>query len=448
MKYLIRMVLGVCCLIASAQEGITQTTFAWPETNADLKGYQYFDNCVAVGGRVADSVRKAIDTAFVPRGTGHRGAPEKVQQSLRECLSAYAPTQIPRDYTVMAHRTYLLAGQFAEAEAAARHGLSQVAATDTAARTALIDSVLERYAKTGPVQFHLVEAWIDTLQRYGAAYRPWNLFRDYYWLMLAAYGEGRDSLAAKAGRRMIELAPAATKSAKAAEVMIVQRGVSGVLRLTRERELLDSLRKGTAAYAELYAAHLRQAMGFVPAGQIRNAEAAVLVGDYWFPTTAAMQEYPRKGRATLLAFVPDRMGETRDPSDLLRTLRRLSQKYPAIDQVLVTSTTGVYGPLEPQSAEREASLADSVFRHFHRLNHVLSVTKGTYVQIDAPDNRRFYQPYPNFDAYPPFGGNGNKMNMIYLIDENRRIVDIISAMESDIATHLLETLLARIAAGQ
>jgi hypothetical protein len=313
--------------------------------------------------------------------------------------------------------------------------------------------VIQQYATTPPFQLHAVRSYIDTLERYGAAYRPWNLFRNYFWLMHAAYVANDDSLAFQAGRRMLDLAPSATKGVSASEIAAVAIGVRWALHITRGKELLDSLRKGTAAYAALHAEQFRQAMGFVPADQPYDMEAPVLDGDYWFPQTAAAEEYPRKGQVSLLVFVPDHIGREPASERLLVVLRRLTRKYPSVDLLLVTSTAGNFGPLAPPTPEREAVLSDSVFRNFHQLDPVLSITKGTFVQLDAPDSRRFYQPYRNLDAYPPSGGDltfNNKNMKIFLIDDHRRIVDLIPAdiNEEGWLVRLVETVLARVAEGR
>jgi hypothetical protein len=154
----------------------------------------------------------------------------------------------------------------------------------------------------------------------------------------------------------------------------------------------------------------------------------------------------------MLVFVPNRMQGGTEPSTLFSRLRRLTQKYPTVDLVLVTSTVGNFGPLEPPPPEREAMLSDSVFRNFHRLNSVTSVTKGTYVQFDAPDNRRFYQPYPNLDAYPPRAvdlSRDPKYMKVMLIDDQRRIVDLVSPSDEEgWLMRLVETLVARTTGGR
>ena len=440
-------------LIAPLRQGTAQTTFAWPDSKVNLKSYHYLDNCVVVGARVWDSIGAVegifSDTVYSPRGQIGKLTPGKVQASLQECLSNYTPAHIPREYALLAQKAYLHAGQFAEADAVVHRGLSQIAATDTASRAALIDSAVAQYAKNPPFQLHLAQAWIDTLERSGTAYRPWNLFRNYFWLMHAAYVAGEDSLAIRSGRRMIDLAPSATKGANAQEVAAVGIGVSYALRITRGNEILDSLRKGTAAYASLYAANFRKAMGFVPTEQARDVDAPVLQGDYWFPKAAADQEYPRKGRVSMLVFMDDRTGMIPVQLQALSVVRRLSSQYPTVDLLLATSTMGFFGPLEPPTSDREAFLSDSLFRNFHRLNPVLSVAKGTFIQLEAPDNRRVYQPYANIEAYPPqmeaFRGKNLR---IYLIDDHRRIVDILPAnvQEEGWTMRLLAALLGRLTA--
>jgi len=455
MKKLLAVTALIVSVIVPTQATHAQTVFAWPEDTVNLSAYRYLDNCVAVGTRVWDSVRSAqkilSDTVFSFRGLRGEIAPAKVQTSLQECLSNFTPTQIPREYAQLAQRAYLHAGRFAEADAVVNHGLSQLPATDTASRTALLDSVIGNLATNPPYQLRQMQAYIDTLERYGSAYRRWSLFRNYFLLMHSAYMTNEDSLALRAGERMLALAPEAMKGASPPEIAAVGIGVRGALRMTRGKELLDSLRKGTAAFATLYTEQFRKSMGFVPPSQSRDVEAAVLQGDYWFPAAAATQEYPRKGRVSILVFVPDRVSGGNGPTILLSQLRRLTKKYSTVDLVFVTATVGNFGVLEPPPSEREAFLSDSVFRSFHLLNPVTTVTKGTFVQFDAPDNRRFYQPTPNMDAYPPpavdFYRDSKYMQFI-LVDEQRRIVDMVSPNDEEGWTmQLLETLLARAAGG-
>lgn len=432
-----------------------QTLFEWPDSKVNLRGYQYLDNCVAVGARVQDSINSdkaiAFDTMFSPRGRIGVPTDAKVHESLQECLSSYTPVQIPRAYTLLAQRTYLYAGRFADANAVVQHGLSEIASADTASKAALLDSVIQQYTSIPPFQTQTVIEYLDTLERYGDAYRSWNKLRDYFWLMHSAYVAKEDSVAFMAARRLLELGPEAIKGSEPPEIAAVGIGVAWAIRISRMDEILDSLRSGTSAYAALYADNLKKILGFIPSEMSRDVDAPVLEGDFWFPQTAATQEFPRKGRVSMVMFVPSRLGMNPRDVGALSVLRRLSRRYPTVDLVMVTHTVGHFGQLEPPTPEYEASVSDSVIRHFHQLTPTLSVTKGTFVQLEAPDNRRIYQPYPNYDAYPPDVVRlGDKDFSIYIIDDHRRVVDIVTANtdEEGWVMQLIDALLTRVSGGR
>lgn len=422
--------------LSSIEQLFAQTTFQWPDSRIVISGYKYIDNCVSLHGRVLDSVR-AREVDLVDTIPNHRAAPQltetdlrpKVVESMTECLAKFGPTDVPREYTLLAQRAFLNARRFDDANAVVRHGVSFIESNDTAA-SYLLDSAVLQYTRAVPFQANAALGYMERLDNLGSVYRDFYKLRAYTWIMLAASHEEMDDIARSAAHRVLEVAPLAVKESSGPETFAIAIGVGHALRFLYKKELIDSLRKSTDAYANLFKSHLKRAIGFVPQDIIAGSGAPVLEGDFWYPASASSKNYPSEGKLSMVVFIPSTANLANTVGRLanVAVIRRLSEKYPDIELVFSSSTVGFFGPLEPPGSDREARMIDSLMRAHYGINNVLTVTKGSFIQLEPPDNRRVYQSYPNIDAYPPANGlPGAKMLDIYLVDENRKIVDKVSS---------------------
>lgn len=423
--------LPLLLLIPGGREAAAQTLFQWPDSKLAIENYSYIDNCIALHSRVTDSVSAREvdiqDTVSSPRAApsmrGNDRRP-KVIESMTECLARFGPADVPREYTILAHQAFLNAGRYEDAEAIVRRGVSSIKDNDTAA-SYLLDSAVLQYTKFTPFQLEATSAYMQDLEGYGSVYRDFYKVRAYLWILLAAYHAEEDELATKAAHRVLEVAPEAVKETSQGETFAVSIAVGHALRLLHGAELIDSLRTSTQAYANLFSSHLKQTIGFVPQTIMAGSDAPLLNGDFWYPSSASSEEYPAQGKLSMVVFIPSTSNMVRNVGDLanLAVIRRLAERYPDIQVVFSSSTVGFFGPLEPPDSDREARMIDSLMRVHYGIKNVLTVTRGNFIQLDEPDSRRVYQSYRNIDEYPIRGQGGGKLLQIYLIDENRKIVD-------------------------
>lgn len=428
-----------------------QTLFEWPDSQANLAEYSYIDNCASVHKRVLDSIVSdetfIEDTAYRPRMLPHeRPNRPKAIESIRECLSRYTPDQITRDYVMLAHAMFLDAHNFEYADQVVRRGLTLIPSTDTSAAALLLDSVVLQTIKAAPFQHRTILEYLSILDSYGSVYRDFFKARAYTWLLMAARSAGNDSIADQAAKKVLETVPlaqdvdAAEKAALGISVAIATRHVMG-------REMLETLRTSTSAYGDLIEKGYKQFLGFVPPDMDSGKEAPILNGDFWYPATASSGQYPATGRVSLVVFIPGTPSISVDTYATITAIRRMAQRYPDVDLVLVSNTWGHFGPLEPPDSDHEAKLIDSLMRNFHKLpNSILTVTKGDFIQLQDPDGRRVYLTFPNKDAYMPSALPTATIGVtVFLVDQDRKIVDRVSVtgFEEAWTVKLIDVLLER-----
>lgn len=450
-KILISIIASILALNGSQLE--SQTLFEWPSSRINIAGYSYLDNCIALGPRVNDSIiardQNITDTIANPRamvGLFTAAVLPKTVKSMTECLAQYQPDDIPRAYTLLAQKAFLDANRFDDADAVVRRGLSFLSG-DTAAVVHLIDSAVLQYVKAIPFQVKATTTYMNKLESFGSNYRDLFKLRSYLWISLAAYQAAEDSVAFHTARRVLELAPSAIKDASFEESAAVSIGVGLSLRLLKGDQLIDSLRKSTSGYVNMLQANLKEVLGFIPPAMDFGKDAPILQGNFWYPSSAASGEYPAKGKISMVVFIPSTPALIGSVTDLTRltVIRRLSERHPDVELIFSSSTSGHFGPLEPPNSDREAALLDSLMRTFHGIKNVLTVTNGEYIQLEEPDSRRVYLNYHNNDIYPPAGDPASKAWKIYLIDEDRKIVDQIDPnLEGEAwASRLIDALLTR-----
>lgn len=424
-------------LLSGIEPLFAQTTFQWPDSRIVISDYQYIDNCISLHSRVLDSVRSR-EVDLIDTIPNHRAAQiqlsendlrPKVAESMAECLAKFRPTDIPREYTLLAQVAFLNARRFDDANAVVHHGVSFIERNDTAA-SYLLDSAVLKYTRAAPFQADASLAYMERLNSLGSVYRDFYKLRAYTWIMIAASSNGEmDDIARRAANKVLEIAPLAVKESSAPETFAISIGVGLALRFLHKGELIDSLRVSTDAYANLVRSHFKEVLGFVPQDIIAGSDAPTLEGDFWYPASAFSRSYPSQGKLSMVVFIPSTANLVSNIDQLTKitVIRRLSERYPDMELVFSSSTVGFFGPLEPPGSDREARMIDSLMRVHYGIKNILTVTRGSFIQLDAPDSRRVYQSYPNSDAYPPVNTpSTGKMLEIYLVDENRKIVEKVS----------------------
>lgn len=152
--------------------------------------------------------------------------------------------------------------------------------------------------------------------------------------------------------------------------------------------------------------------------------APPLAADYWFGTSSnvAPAAVPASNAVSLIAFIGPRPGEPamRNP-DKDALLRQLHAKYPALQIILMTATTGVWANESLlDHPEREAQL---MYHYVHDSLHVpgiMGVVAGKQ-QAVTPDGQMFPVQLPLFDRY--IVDVSHLSGHMFLVDRDGTVVD-------------------------
>jgi hypothetical protein len=204
-----------------------------------------------------------------------------------------------------------------------------------------------------------------------------------------------------------------------------------------ERALLDSLRRSTAAYTGVVGGLWSKATGMRPDAMASpiGKQATPITADFWFPRDSARAPRPTPGRVALVVFFEgakgcnavgwaqdDKLNEAGGCWSDASAVRRLAERFPALQITVVASTDGyfLYGPPVPPPQEAELIARWTAAK---RLPGVLAVTATSFWHLEAPDDRRIDKPRPNVTAYR-FGQSWSIfVGTYFLIDREGVIVD-------------------------
>jgi hypothetical protein len=399
-----------------------QTRFEWPDTTVKVANYSIVDECLAAVSRVrAGSERREVltlwrDTFPSDPAEALKPAPAPIRETAERCAARFVEPATNLDDFAPLLALYLAAARDSDAVGLIARRLAALPAKSAAARASVADTAVEKFLEAHPARVGAAEEIL--LHRARAATDRIERAATYYTLMQAADNAGDTTRARRAAKWLVALADSLTKAERESEAFekLGGNGIGGRLvvysainQLTGLPTILDSLRKSTAAFVSLERGVWATVTGErpeaipIPIGE----HAPRLVADFWFPGDAAHAPRPTPGRVSLIFFVNHSdcitSGQTEDAQPacafLLSELRRLSERFPALEITIVAQTRGFFMYLKPPPPAEEADLTRQWLEGVGLKGAVLGVTSTPFWRLPAPDERRINREVPNLTSY-------------------------------------------------
>jgi hypothetical protein len=436
-----------------------QTRFEWPDTTVQVAKYTTVEQCLAATARVRTGQEgRAAATSTVWRDTmpsadlGEvlKPAPAPVTETAARCAARFTePTTDLHDFVVLLP-LYLEAGRDADASALVARRMAAAPVKATRERTAVGDTAVDIYLKARPLRLDAAEQILLARAR-GSADRIERIAL-YSKLMILAGNVGDTARARRAARWVVAVADSLTTAERESEKFeTLEGGTSGkalVFAATRVLTglsvMLDSLRHGTAAFAALERSMWAVATGNrpeslpFPVGE----RAPTITADYWFPREAAGTPHPAPGRVSIFQFLDHDScfsstwwGHVRDNcTTRLATLRRLSERFPALEIILVSHTHGAFLYVKPPAPAEEAEAIRHWLEPFRVRGATIAVSSTPFWNLPRPDARRIDKDTPNLTSYNFVHNEMWKpTSSLFLIDQDGTLV----------ATNLVESYLTQ-----
>ncbi len=399
-----------------------QTRFEFPDSKVDVAHFQYVENCMAAAQRVQDSLDVVSpadpDTISLLGLDGTQPIPAAVLDVTKKCLAKFTPEQIPAPFAQMAQKAFLFAGRDADAAALVRLRVNAIA--DSTERAFVLDSFARNYINSSPRRVAEAHAIADeVINNYSMYYR--GLQRAGMCVMMTrAAVEMRDEPSLfKYGQVALDaIAEADPKDLDGPHSWLIALVVREMNQAVYRKEILDSLRVSTQAFAAIQKALFKKVMQGRADGSPIGMKTAPLAGEFWFPASAAQETYPRKGRVSIVHFP---MAEVEFfYKDVNVVVRRLADRYPGADLVFSGKTRGYFGPLSQREAQIESAEQSRFYQQFRRnTKAVLGVAVSEIVQLPPPDNRRVHLAPKNYENYPKSGDERN----VFIVDEDGILIE-------------------------
>jgi hypothetical protein len=215
--------------------------------------------------------------------------------------------------------------------------------------------------------------------------------------------------------------------------------------------MLDSLRHGTAALVALERSMWAQATGQRPESMPFpvGERAPAITADYWFPGEVGGISRPTRGHVALIFILDHALCLYRGlPGDVtencaarLAALRRLSERFPALEITIVSRTHGSFLHAPPMAPGEEAELIRRWLEPFRVRGATIAVSSTPFWNLPHPDARRIDKDTPNLTSYS-FRKSSNPTNTAFLIDQDGIIVSALGVNESDL-TQFIDVLMHR-----
>jgi hypothetical protein len=337
-------------------------------------------------------------------------------------------------------KLYLLAGLQEQALTVANRWLGAVSPTDTIERAATISRIVRNYRQVSPIDWRTLRAFLDQLDPVG---KPWLVWQIWHGIHIEAlvFGSESDreywiSQYREPVLTLFKKLPDSSIPPKDGEAI---RGVATSFDLVlQHRNLMDSLSKSTATYLKTLnsvQAVYRGGLAVSDANRNGRGEAIPkLEGDFVFPKSDTPAVFPRPGKATLFYTMSD--GDTRGSVAFFARssqLRRLKQRFPALDIVLVMATRGAVVPLAPPSPVEEAEFFSTLLK-WYNVPATLVVHNSPYFHLPDPDRRRVAEPLTR--GWDPRGSP----DVAFVVDRNGMLVEQIDLLGNTKAEKTLTDL--------
>lgn len=453
-------------LAMGAASAGAQTRFAWPDTTVPLARYATIEQCMAAIGRaLGDAKRREAlimrrDTAPVDPKAALAPAPAPVTETARRCGTRYVEPTAPLTEFAPLLRLYLASGRDADAASLVARRLAAVPAARTREVVAVRDTAVDIYLDARPMRLELAEKLL--LERARSSSNRLERIELYSRLMSAAQGARDSARTERAARLVVRLADSLTTAERESEqfdklgplggrfvIYQAMRAQGGI------QVMLDSLRHGTAALVALERSMWVQATGERPEALPMpiGERAPAITADYWFPRATPDTVRPRPGRVSLIVFldafvaheclhlVSIRGDVDDDCPRSLAILRRLSERFPALEVTIVTGTRGSFLYVPPPTPTEEATLVGTWLDAYRIPRAVVAITSTPFWNLPRPDARRIDKDSPNQTRYN-FGKSWKARGQTFLVDQDGIVVAPWGYDEDDMA-QFIEVLLNR-----
>lgn len=502
------LLLAVVAATVSARPAVGQKIFNESRAKVDLSTYTNVFDCTAAVIRVIRELdakefyatRVWRDTLAYDREEMYRPYPAIVGETARTCLEATA--EDVKSAPVVAWQAlanlYMHAGMEDSARAAVERRLNAVKPDSTEELRELFTQIQFFFHGKGQmgagIRPPLPELGDDIVLAHVGRMPTLDGRLHVYMQMLVTGGEdaSKDTEAGARTRRLMARMKAQLDSLTEADVQgLANRSLiyddmrmtpekarerlEGMGRLFLDRgSRLEDLRVSTKAYSEATRKVYSQATGHPseaypwPLGQ----PAPRLEGDVWFGCEQdPCEEYPRKGRITILAFHQPEAGnrlhirnERTLPNMLTPltvfgncaeraiSLRHLQERFPEIDIVVVSRTLGRYHyAKEGITPEREAEFLYECFKSHGLDRVVVTMTKTPGWRFPEPDGRLARQPEDNWTNYS-FGGiwtdnDRSQHGSDLIVDQDGYVLSalarIVGRWSEELFAEIIEILLER-----
>jgi hypothetical protein len=422
-----------------------QTLFTWPSPMPDVARHTNVDDCLAAVRRVSDSMggRSPVwaDTLpYFPAEEVRQKLPARAIETAARCSNQLnIDTVVPFSAFGPMLRLLLIANRDDDAELFIARQLAAGSAiwdlkfspklSADSLRLALLDTAIEAFwVRARPIRLargmpyleqRLLTPGTTLIERVMMAAGIGKL----------AYKQGDTALSRRWFERAVEIATTVDRHHPL--YPIGQQMVLGILIHLHLTELADSLRVGTDAYVR----QIERMWAAIDAGgntklpRPYGVHAPLLQAEYWFETQGGTTKdrstsrvRPVPGRTSLVVFIPTGWKHPGDGWLQGYILKRLKQRFPALEIILMTQTRGYVGPLEPPSPEQEAEIYRKRLLDHLQWPVTLGVANTPWWRLDGLDRRRINQPVVSRQEYT--FGSGKTLDdwMTFLIDPDGRVV--------------------------
>jgi hypothetical protein len=450
----------------AVRRSAAQVSFAWPSDTGDVARYTTVEECLAATERVRSRLAswRPVWSDTLPLTPERAGAPlpSAVIETARRCSARFSATTAPVTDFAPLQRLYLLADRDVDALTILRRRLAAVAPRALRERAAVLDSALEGYLSNSfgapgnpprPVRLATAESLLAEAEHIPDSLRPIQArMTPAFQLLREAKNAGDTSMVRRVAQRYIDIITRASPADRRTSFYQAYASISRYVALVTmdETALLDSLRHSTASYVALKRAMWAKASGerpealHFPIGQL----APPVEGTFWFGRGDSSAPRPTKGKIGLVVYLDYGCRQMSNAQcwPAYASLRRLAQRFPALEVTIMARTHGFFSGMAPPTPAEEAQALHEWWQEFHHLPGALSVTATEFWRLPAPDRRRIDRSTVNETRYS-FGRSWElEPGMAFLVDRDGTIVEVgeLGLKDSwgipDVETHLTRLL--------
>lgn len=433
------------CAIVPAH---AQTRFQWPRARVDISKYSSIEMCMAAVRRVHDSVKARggvlLDTLPLTQYGNTSPLPTIVVETAQQCVERFPEERIQSHEVALAQELYTIANRDDDVLHLLRQHMA--VAHDNRERAAAIDTTVIILLKAQPVRLVTADSLLGELDRFDV----WPITQKLQRFGNMAYQSrvaGDSVRMRRYSERFLSIAKTLPDSViNSVDGIVVRIFVSVIVGWLNQRELLDSLRQNTTAYANLKRSYFESIAGRGRFNSPVGAQAPPFHADFWRPDHPETNVVPTPGKLTLMIGIPNNYQTSSFGLGQYAVIQRIARRFPMIDVIAVTSTVGFFGPLVPPPPQEEADL---LYRDVVELNQLparLGVVNTQFWRLPNPDRRRINQERESSADYKAvydllFTGGGTAL----LIDGQGFVVDtqLLRREAEPEIIQLIEAVLAR-----